>query len=530
MKAEEICFETLKLECRTRGMDPCDIPFFTKLLNDKDLQEKRLHHAEILEVVTYFLEEFLLSVKGIPIVASLCDAEGYLIKMLGDESIMNMINQMGIKEGVRFTEEDSGINSINLAVTHKRAIEIIGDQHYHQFLHASACYSVPIMDNDEDKVIGTISIMTSITHASPLLLSLLSTVNHSIERELKLLKQNHQLNILNQIILDTTRNGILIVDQNGKLIDFNPYAEQLTGMKKDHMIGKSISELDYYGSLLVDVLQKKQPCTDIEITFHRKDGEILIMLFDALPIFDEEQNFKGAFAQFRDITERKRTEQLLLNSEKLTAVGQMAASVAHEIRNPLTTIRGFIQFMESDFSDKSHFKLLLTELDRINFIVSEFLILSKPHVLNYQYKNLLKILDETISLFQAHANMNNILVEKVFEEEELIIKCDENQLKQVFMNVLKNSMEAMPFGGQLVVRTLKNEHHEAVIEIQDDGCGMESDQIVKLGNPFYTTKDNGTGLGYMVIKRIIDHHKGQVNIQSELNKGTSVEIRIPIPT
>ncbi|MFT8320744.1 MAG: ATP-binding protein [Bacillus sp. (in: firmicutes)] len=528
MNGKVINFEELKERCKRRGLDSSDIVIFTESLTENGLYQKHMQYADILEVVIYFLDKFLTSLKDISIIASVCDAEGYLLKMQGDKQSKAAAASIGIVEGVRFTEKDCGINAITLTLEYKKEIEIVGEQHFHRYLHSIACYSVPIMDWKEEKVLGTISIMMDKKDANPLILTLLSTVNQSIEREIALIKENHHLNRLNQLIMDTTRNGILISDQDGKLIGFNPYAEFVTKIKKENILGLNINELEYFGAYLQNVLLNKQPYTDIEISFHRReDKQDLVFLLDCFPIFEENGLLAGAFAQFRDFTERKRTEQLLLNSEKLTAVGQMAASVAHEIRNPLTTIRGFIQYLKNDIKDKSHFELIMSELDRINFIVGEFLILSKPHVLNCEYMNIQQILDETISLFKASANMNNIVIKKEFCQKEMVNYCDANQLKQVFMNLLKNSMEATPFGGVITVRTFLDNDRNVVIQIEDDGRGMEPVQIKKLGTPFYTTKNSGTGLGFMVVKKIINYHKGKLHIQSEKNKGTTVSITLP---
>jgi PAS domain S-box-containing protein len=528
MANNSLDLEALKKECKDRGMDPLEIPTFHHFLSEEALQEKRLEYKEILQVVTHFLEKFLLSVKGIPILTSVTDDQGHILQFLGDESIKKMIKQLGIQEGVRFTEEGNGINSVSLSLKHKTEIQIIGDEHYHHFLHVSACYCVPIRDKIEDQVIGTISFMTTVEHANPLLLPMLSAVNDSIERELKLLKQNHQLNILNQIIMDTTRNGIMMVDTSGKLVGYNIYAEQLTGIESEKVLNQHISELSLFGGYLEEVLTTGQFYTDIEICVTQEDGHALTILFDAFPIFDDDRSLIGVFGQFRDITERKQTESLLLNSEKLAVVGQLAASVAHEIRNPLTTIRGFIQFTAEDYSNNHHYQIILAELDRINFIISEFLILSKPHLLNYRNNNVLQALNETIVLFRAQAIMNNIEVNLDLREAELMVKCDENQLKQVFMNLLKNSMEALPYGGTITVRAWKEGEESAVIEVEDNGYGMEEGQIKNLGKPFYTTKETGTGLGYMVINQIIEHHRGGIQIQSERNQGTSVKVTIPL--
>lgn len=529
MEKAAIDFNLMKAKFRENGLQPTAITVFSERLNEEELLQKHMQYQEILDVVIYFLDKFLDSLKEMPIIASVCDAEGYLLKNLGHEQSMRDAEALGIKEGVRFTEEDCGIDAISLTLKHKKSVEIVGTQHYHEYLHRKACYAVPIIDWTEDKVLGTISIMTDIEHASPLMLTLLSTVNQTIEREIDLIRQNHELNILNKIIMDTTRNGILVAAQSGKLIAFNAYAEHITGWKKENIIGASHLTLEYFGEYLQNVLLTKRPYTDIEITFTReKDQEALIFLLDCFPIFLNNGTLVGAFAQFRDYTEKKNTEKLLLNSEKLTAVGQMAASVAHEIRNPLTTIQGFIQYLEKDFREKSHYDLIMSELKRINFIVSEFLILSKPHAVHFINQDLQKIMDETVSLFQASANMNNILIEKNYAQDNIFVQCDENQLKQVFMNVFKNSVEALPYGGNIKIRTNVTEDKEAIIQIEDNGIGMTPAQIKRLGLPFYTTKDTGTGLGYMVIIKIIEQHQGHLHIESSVNKGTTIEIRLPL--
>ncbi|OCA85159.1 ATP-binding protein [Pseudobacillus wudalianchiensis] len=523
-----VCFETLKTQCKERGLDPLVIPAFEDSLGEEELQQKLSQHTKFLKVVQHFFEKFISSMQGVPVLTATTDKEGYVIQMNGDQTIKDTVNQLGIKEGVRFTEEHCGINSVSLTLKHKQPIEIIGPDHFHHCLHACTCYGVPIIDQSEGEIIGTITFMTAVECGSPLLLTLLLMMKDSIERELQLLHQNEKLYIINQLIMDTTRDGIMISSKSGKLIGFNHSAEHITGLKKEDVLFQPLDQLESFGLYLRKVLEEGERYTDLEIDFRQKSGGRVTVLFDALPILDEKQKLIGSFAQIKDITRRKRTEELLLNAEKLAAIGQMAASVAHEIRNPLTTVRGFIQLIKEDFEDNSHFHLILDEIDRINFIVSEFLILSKPNVVHFHPKNLKHILEETVVLFQVQASMNNTQIVPDFEDGDLLIHCNENQLKQVFINLFKNSIEAMPFGGQLAVRVKRVEDKEASIQIIDKGEGMKPEQIQKLGTPFYTTKETGTGLGYMVIKRIIEQHKGRLTIHSKIKEGTTVEITLPL--
>lgn len=524
MEQVAIDYEALKKQCIDNGLIATDLVTFSERLTPEHLKEKKKQYKKVISIVRYFLDKFLLSIPNVPMIVSVCDADGYLLTVQGDEQNRQQAKSMGIEEGVRFKEEDCGINVITLALKYSRKMEIIGEQHFHQFLHQTVCYAIPIMDREHDRVIGAIGIMTDIKNANPLMLPLLLNVNESIEREISLIKQNHQLNMMNTMMMKTTQNGILMVDKDGFLIDFNPYAERITEWNKVDLIGKSVDEVPYFGECLRESLNNRTLIKEKEISFLREDGNELTFLLDCNPIIQEDGYLIGAFVEFRDYTVRKETELLLLNSEKLSAVGQMAASVAHEIRNPLTTIRGFIQFLGQDIRDQSHLRLILSELDRINFIVGEFLILSKPHVLSYQDKNLHSILNEILSLFQVSANMNNILIKRDFIPEDVVIYCDENQLKQVFVNILKNGVEALPYGGKIIVKTRMVNSNEITIFIEDNGIGMDQEQIRKLGSPFYSTKNTGTGLGYLVIKNIIDHHNGRLVIDSEKGKGTSIQI------
>lgn len=230
-----------------------------------------------------------------------------------------------------------------------------------------------------------------------------------------------------------------------------------------------------------------------------------------------------------DITDRIKTEELLRKSDKLAVVGELAAGVAHEIRNPLTSLKGFVQLMKTENGDNQKYHdIMLSELDRINFIVSEFLLLAKPQVVNYQQKDLQNILQDVIGLLESQAILNNVQISVDFPLSNLMIECEENQIKQVFINILKNAMEATPHGGTISIRVQMKENNKVLVQFMDQGCGIPEDRLSKLGEPFYTTKEKGTGLGLMVSYKIIETHQGEINIKSEENKGTTVDVILPI--
>jgi PAS domain S-box-containing protein len=232
-----------------------------------------------------------------------------------------------------------------------------------------------------------------------------------------------------------------------------------------------------------------------------------------------------------DITQLKETEELLRESETLSLIGELAASVAHEVRNPLTTLKGFLQMSQENKQGQiqpEHLTLMLEELDRVNFIVSEFLSLAKKEA-DTQYKEtkIIDILRSTITLMEPQGNMNNIQIKLEAFEENSLVRCEPNQIKQVFINVMKNAIESMTEGGMITVQLKTTDQHTS-IRISDEGCGIPNDRLPKLGQPLYTTKEKGTGLGLLVCKNIIKNHNGSLNIFSEVDRGTVVEIVLPI--
>lgn len=235
----------------------------------------------------------------------------------------------------------------------------------------------------------------------------------------------------------------------------------------------------------------------------RLDGQVIEVSALATPI-----DWFGKIARqvlLRDITQQKRNEELLIRSEKLAVIGQLAAGVAHEIRNPLTSIKGFVQLLQSRTTDnQEYYKIILSELNRINDIVSEFMVYAKPDVIVFKMRNIEVILLNVITLMRSQALMRNIQLSSEFEHDIPLIHCDENRLKQVFINLIKNAIEAMPSGGSILIRVKYKNGKKIRVFIMDQGEGIPKKLISKLGEPFFTTKEGGTGLGLMICNKIIE--------------------------
>lgn len=242
-------------------------------------------------------------------------------------------------------------------------------------------------------------------------------------------------------------------------------------------------------------------------------------------IFNGNMAFIGIF---KDVSQQMLEEERLIQSEKLSTAGQLAAGIAHEIRNPLTAINGFMKLLRSSerMNDK-YFFIIESELKRIEFIVNELLVLSKPQTTHVSKPvDLLSLLEQVTTLMNGQAALKNLQILPVCTDHSIWIHGEAYQLKQVFINLLKNAMEAMNSGGNIYIHVLTNES-EARISVQDEGCGMTEEQIKALGKPFYTTKETGTGLGFMITQNIVHNHGGAITVESVPEQGTTFTVTIP---
>ncbi|QOR66905.1 response regulator [Cytobacillus suaedae] len=266
---------------------------------------------------------------------------------------------------------------------------------------------------------------------------------------------------------------------------------------------------------------------DREIKFVRLDGEVIHVEVTIIPF-----NYMGNAAIHivaRDVTEIKKTNEYISQSEKLSVVGQLAAGIAHEIRNPLTSLRGFTQLVESTEADSTYIQIMLGEIDRINSIVSELLLLSKPTEGEFREIEIAELLHSVVILMNTQATLQNIEIkyQNLVDEKHVIINGLENKLKQIFINLIKNAIEAMEAGGEININ-IKKEENTVILQFCDQGCGIPEEYLSKIGQPFFTTKETGTGLGLMVCKSIMDNHHGKMSIQSELGVGTTITLTFPL--
>ena len=333
-------------------------------------------------------------------------------------------------------------------------------------------------------------------------------------------------------IFEDSIDGLILWDNGHRIVDVNTAGERMIGLPKKKLIGKrvydSYSQLDGKKQEIlrhIDQLLNNGQSTST-IIFEMEDGKNKFFEFSSKLDIVEGVNL----TVFKDVTEKVVMQEQLRKSDTLNVIGELAAGIAHEIRNPMTALKGFIQLLEGSISKEHsmYYQVITTELQRIDSIINEFLILAKPQAIRFQEKDINQIMKETVDLLTAQAVLYNVQFVTEYDDGLPLVFCEPNQMKKVFINLIKNAIEVMPCGGNISITIKKMGNQQIQIKIQDEGTGIPKEKIKKLGEPFYTTKDRGTGLGLMVSYRIIDEHKGTINIESEEGKGTIFYINLPI--
>ncbi|WP_100406842.1 PAS domain S-box protein [Bacillus solitudinis] len=333
-------------------------------------------------------------------------------------------------------------------------------------------------------------------------------------------------------LVEHTPETISVHDEKN-LIYINPAGGKLFQTDKLHeLFGKPLMELfleQDVRCLLENIkllLAEKSKVLSSILTLHCMDGQVKEVEATTTVIF-----FRGKPAfrtMLNDLSDRKKMDDLIRKSDKLAVVAQLAAGVAHEIRNPLTTIKGFLQLFERDKEYNSRYlTLVMEELGHVESIIYEYLALAKPnHQSQFEKVNLKELIFEVTTLLERQMIMKNAGVKLDFEDVPLTFG-SEKQLKQVFINLIRNALDAVGPNGVVIIRLFKYTDNQISIQVEDNGCGMTKERVERLGEPFYSTKEKGTGLGLMVCYKILEHHCGLIKVNSQLGKGTKMEVILP---
>jgi two-component system sensor histidine kinase PilS (NtrC family) len=357
-----------------------------------------------------------------------------------------------------------------------------------------------------------------------------------------------KLEALNERIIQSITSGLMTLDGDGKILLFNPAAEKIFSVRANRVVGKKV--LDVLPGLKgVDIL--RPPLTQdpsrhesfIDFPFEKNEGHRMYLRLSLSPLLLEGGNAKGHILIFQDLTSIKEIEEEMKKREGLALIGELAAGVAHEIRNPLASISGSIQMLKENL-DEDHVNsrlmdITLREIARLNQLVKDFLIFARPKEANLTSFDLSQLITDTLLLFKKSDRWTaNIDVATHFHAP-IRISSDPDQLKQVLWNLFLNASEAMEKGGRLLVSTAPtkrgespNMHdvQEGAVEIivRDSGEGFTEKALDHLFSPFFTTKRGGSGLGLAMVKRIVDGLQGDVSGKNHPSGGAEIRIMLPL--
>lgn len=349
-----------------------------------------------------------------------------------------------------------------------------------------------------------------------------------------------QLDLLHKSIIESVDTGILTVNLNGFVKSFNRAAADITGYSFREVENSPISELFPNCRAFNEERDAKGnrafSRTRFEMAFQTRDGRTSLLGGSISPLRDPQGVTIGSIIIFQDLTAINAMKVSLERSRRLAFVGEMAAGLAHEIRNPLASISGSIQMLKGDFyrteTNERLMQIILRGKDQLESFLNDFLLIARPaHGVREAVDILDTIRDVIESLRCVPEWHESTEVKTLFPETPLCILANRKEIRQVVWNLILNAVQSMPEGGMLTIdaRQFSNKEREDVeIKIQDTGCGIGEESLSQIFEPFYTTRDTGTGLGLTVVSRILDEYKGNIRITSEAGKGTICTIRFPL--
>ena len=354
-----------------------------------------------------------------------------------------------------------------------------------------------------------------------------------------------KLTAIHENILQCLHSGLLTTDLQGRIVFANQAALEILGVPFAGILQRPLPELfsDLPLEILRDTPEGPIPLEDRRKTmsFQRPDGERIYLGFSLAPLRSADGERIGTITHFQDLTQTIAMEEHLRRVDRLATIGELAARIAHEIRNPLASLSGSIQILQKelrlDGPNRRLMEIVTRETRRLNGLLTDFLVFAKPEQLRVQEMDIAKALQETLELFMEHEREGPPVQVITEIAPQLTIKADPKRMRELFWNLLNNALESMPQGGKLWVRARwsypavsppKGDGSPSVLfEVEDTGVGIPAEIRDRIFDPFFTTKDRGTGLGLSMVHRSIEDVGGRIEVRSEAGKGTRFSLWIP---
>jgi two-component system sensor histidine kinase HydH len=327
-------------------------------------------------------------------------------------------------------------------------------------------------------------------------------------------------------VLESMANGLITVDRSLRIATYNPNALEILRKTKDELDGKLVSEILPLEDEIRQVLSDADSILEKEVKINGDGKGKSFLALTVSPLKDQESSRpRGAVVILRDMTIIRELEQEVITSEKFAALGRLSAGVAHEIRNPLNSIKGFIQYFQKKLAlepeDYRYTDLMLTEVDRLNRVISKLLAYSKPREPRLTIRSAEEIVDHCVRVVEREARESGVeIIVEPSDPDLPLVMVDSDQMTQVFLNILINAIEATPSGEKVSIALVGTHNGRLQVVTSDKGAGIPRENIDKLFDPFFSTKKKGTGLGLAIVKSIIEGHGGDIDVESEPGNGT----------
>ncbi len=359
------------------------------------------------------------------------------------------------------------------------------------------------------------------------------------ENELKARQKDlEQLEAFNASIVHSMDSGLLTTDSKGVITSFNRAAEDITGFDQNDAVGKPLESMfpDAIHDVVVSSQSRERKPYRHDVEFKRKDESAAYLGFSVSTLKEPEGQIIGKLLIFQDLTVLRIMEAEIKRVEKLAATGEMAAGIAHEIRNPLASMTGSIQMLKDEINrgpvPQKLMQIVLREADRLNDLINDFLLFARPGPGSTEPVELSSSIEDTLELFEQDAALRNKMRLVRHLTREAWTEMDPKHVRQILWNLFLNAAEAIDGGGTVDV-SLKVANDMVQVDVEDDGCGISEENLKKIFDPFFTTKANGTGLGLSIVHRLMEAYGGRLQVQSQQGQGTRFTLhlrRIPPPT
>ncbi|HWR38166.1 MAG TPA: two-component system sensor histidine kinase AtoS [Patescibacteria group bacterium] len=338
---------------------------------------------------------------------------------------------------------------------------------------------------------------------------------------------------VNENILHSIADGVITVDMAGRITTINPAAREMTGYQPVELVGQLYRDVfcggNGFHSLLLDTLGSGANHVALETEYPVKNRSLYVSISTS-QLKDSDDRMIGAVVVFKDLTEKHRLEEQICRADRLASLGEMMAGIAHEIRNPLTSVKGFVQYLQElddEAERREYMPIIVKEVDRANRVIDELLYFARPTHTEYQTMDMNEVLTNTLFLVKNKTTTHRVDFVLRLAERLPAVRGDAGQIRQVLLNLLINAIQAIPENGRVEITTCR-EREQIVIEIRDNGSGIPEGDQMKVFDPFFTTKPTGTGLGLAIAQRIVSAHRGSLSISSQMGQGTAVTVEIPV--